>query len=185
MLNPWREIIKTKLSKKNELETWSGHVDIRLDELTLILSLPEVLAHRGGNVLEFGCGNGLAAVYFSPLFNQITATDIAEVDHKNHAIGLERAQRLINYFDVKNIKLEAGTGEELDYSNSTQDLVFSHFVLEHIPNKSKCLNETFRVLKSGGHVVMAVPSFCSSLFYPFSFYSELIFKGFNFILLAN
>lgn len=179
MLTQWREIIKSKLSHKNELETWSGHVNIRMDEFTLILSQPEVLAHRGGHLLEFGCGNGLAAVFFSPLFKQITATDIAEVDHKNHAIGLERAKRMIDHFELKNINLEPGTGEELKYSDNSQDIVFSHFVLEHVPDKPRCLNECFRVLKSGGHSVMAVPSFCSSLFYPFSFYSEFMIRVFN------
>tara|TARA_R100001086_G_scaffold248358_1_gene185098 strand:+ start:2183 stop:2758 length:576 start_codon:yes stop_codon:yes gene_type:complete len=50
-------------------------------------------------------------------------------------------------------------GLHLPYPNNTLDYVFNSHCLEHIPNDSllPTLREWFRVLKIGGHLVIAVP----------------------------
>ena len=48
-------------------------------------------------------------------------------------------------------------GKTLPFSDETYDYVFSSHCLEHIENYSQAINEWFRVIKVGGHLVITVP----------------------------
>lgn len=47
--------------------------------------------------------------------------------------------------------------QKLSYDNASLDLILTSDVLEHIPDVSKALQETYRVLKPGGAYIMTVP----------------------------
>jgi predicted SAM-dependent methyltransferase len=46
---------------------------------------------------------------------------------------------------------------ELPFENNQFDYIICNHILEHIPDDQKALNEIFRCLKVGGHLVITVP----------------------------
>lgn len=48
-------------------------------------------------------------------------------------------------------------GKRLPFEDGTVDTVYASHTLEHIPNPVEAIQEWFRVLKVGGHLVLAVP----------------------------
>lgn len=89
-----------------------------------------------GDGLDIGCGGVNTDMRFYQE-NKIVPT----------AIGVDLARtNLIGKAD----KLSWFTEECLDY-------VFSSHLLEHLPSPDKALKEWFRLLKSGGHLVMYLP----------------------------
>lgn len=49
-------------------------------------------------------------------------------------------------------------GEKLDFEDNSFDIVFQNEVLEHVQEDQQVLNECFRVLKKGGHLVFFTPN---------------------------
>jgi len=54
--------------------------------------------------------------------------------------------------------IECASVESLPYPDDFFDLVFSHEVLEHVPDDRAAVAEAYRVLKPGGHLVVFVPN---------------------------
>lgn len=173
-VDQWETKLQSILNTHDELQTWRGHLNIRMDELRTIVSLQALRKHFDESLVELGCGNGFASAYMSPFFKKIYATDLDYEDHSKHSVGLSRARQLFELLEINNVELHGGSGEEIRLPDESVGVVFSMFVLEHIENRQKCLQESMRVLKPGGHIVMAVPCFGSTFFYPFSFYSEFL-----------
>ena len=67
---------------------------------------------------------------------------------------LESALQLL---DVDNEKLRFEDVTNLSWSASAFDAVLSFDVLEHVPTYREALSEFFRVVKSGGYLVLTVP----------------------------
>ncbi len=92
-----------------------------------------------GRLLDFGCGSKP----YKPLFevDEYIGTDI-EVsghDHRNEDIDV--------YYD----------GTTLPFTDESFDSIFSSEVFEHIFNLPQILDELYRVLKPGGHMLVTVP----------------------------
>jgi ubiquinone/menaquinone biosynthesis C-methylase UbiE len=99
----------------------------------------------GMMLLDVGCAsgsitNGLAKAV-KP--GQVTGIDIS-------AKEIERARQRAIEDDAENVQFEAGDAYQLSFSDNSFDALFSHNVLEHIPEPSKALQEMRRVLKPGG-----------------------------------
>jgi len=58
---------------------------------------------------------------------------------------------------VINLNTPGYDGLHLPFGDSTQDAVYSSHVLEHIDNRIETLREWMRVIKIGGHLIIAVP----------------------------
>ena len=170
-IKDWRKNLESKIKAEPELNTWKGHLELRLPELQQILELANLQPSE--TVLELGCGNGLSAAFYSPFASKIIATDLPHEDHAKHAIGLEKAKRLISKLGVTNVEVMPADAQELPFENNTFDVVIHMFTLEHVPDKEKALREALRVLKPNGRLIMALPGSGWSLFYPIGFYTEL------------
>lgn len=48
-------------------------------------------------------------------------------------------------------------GNTLPFPSESQDYVFTSHVLEHISNPTQAIKEWFRVLRTGGHLILIVP----------------------------
>jgi|GEM_PF-4557486 len=167
----WREAIESTLARNPSLETWSGHFKHRLPELEeILLYWPR---NRVNSALEIGCGNGLAATYFSPLVGKIVASDLAQIDSQAHSIGLEQARAFFAEMKLSNAEVLGCSAEKIPLPDQSFDLVYGIYCLEHIPDRHAALKETRRVLRSGGEALFTVPGAAWAFFFPFGFYTEL------------
>jgi len=173
-MEEWSETIERVLSKSPDLETWSGHFRHRIEELKQVREFWPQRKIR--NALEIGCGNGLAAIFFSNAAEKIIASDLPSIDHQAHSIGLESAKEFCTRMQVKNVEVLGCSAENIPLSDKTFDLVYGIYCLEHIPDRERALKEVRRVLIDDGEVLLTVPGFFWALFYPYDFYCGLIFR---------
>ena len=100
------------------------------------------------SVLDLACGYGRDSVYFSENAYQVCGIDISD-----EAINLAEK----NY---ENIDFVAGDIFNLPYKEQSFDILFGNFIL-HLFSKdqrSRILDESFRVIKPGGISVFSVAS---------------------------
>jgi SAM-dependent methyltransferase len=99
-----------------------------------------------GRILDLGCGDGGIATLVIPPTCLLTGVDLSPEDLAlAHATG--RYENLV-----------ACDASAIPFPDGSFDMVFSNSVLEHIPNLDGVLSEAARLLKSGGELVITVPS---------------------------
>lgn len=98
---------------------------------------------ENGNYLDIGCGIG----YF-PLVMKYLGMNPYGVEPANFDQELSK-----NY----SLNISNGTLEEAKYPNEYFDVITLNHVLEHVPNPSETMDEIYRILKPGGHLIIAVP----------------------------
>ena len=101
-------------------------------------------------VLDVGCGNGERL----PLFQQVGWKIVAGVDIDDNAVIA--ANKLGRDVSV-------GMMSSLPYESNSFDLLFLHHVVEHVYDIEAGMRECFRVLRSGGKVVILTPNANSRL----------------------
>jgi ubiquinone/menaquinone biosynthesis C-methylase UbiE len=106
------------------------------------------LKHRPipAQVLDLGCGNGIASYAFSSLGCAVTAVDPDTSDD----VGLMAAERLRNHISNGSITTIQGTAESLPFADNTFDIIYERQALHHFSNLVQGLSECNRVLKPGG-----------------------------------
>jgi ubiquinone/menaquinone biosynthesis C-methylase UbiE len=110
----------------------------------------------GKDVLEVGCGSGIAAQMFAEAGADLTAVDLTP-----WAVDTTRAR--LAAFGLDGTVQEAD-GENLPFADASFDLVFSWGVIHHSSNMERALRELVRVCRPGGKVVLMVYN-RRSLFY--------------------
>lgn len=107
--------------------------------------------HQGEKVLEIGCGIGTDTVEYAKNGAIISAIDLGEEQVNLTKLNLE----------LRNLKYESinvGNAENLQFKDSTFDLVSCFGVIHHTDNPEAAVKEIFRVLKEDGHVLIALYS---------------------------
>ncbi|MDX1697087.1 MAG: methyltransferase domain-containing protein [Thiohalobacterales bacterium] len=109
---------------------------------TMVAVLKEQLGTDLGSlsVLNVGGSAGIIDDYLARHFGRVTGIDIDE-----HAI--RHAQE--NY-SRDNLSFEIGDAMDLQYPDSTFDVVICSQVYEHVPDAETMMGEIYRVLKPGG-----------------------------------
>lgn len=130
------------------------------------------------NVLELGCGIGYQSAFLSKISTKVMATDLEEEDLIAHAPGMQKAKDLLEQLDIRNVELKSCSAENLPFADQTFDMVYSSHVLEHIPDRTKALNEIYRVLKVGGIHFCVVPTTMEKVYAFFNFYTYLVGRSF-------
>lgn len=100
----------------------------------------------GDKVLDLGCGNGR-------LYQMLAKKQV-------QYFGLDQSEVLIKIAEQKfpEAKFVVGEMSILPFANETFDVIYCVAALNHIPGRElqlKCLAEMYRVLKSGGKLLMA------------------------------
>lgn len=102
----------------------------------------------GMRVLELGCGDGsfwLQNLNRLPKSIEITLSDVSE--------GMVReVRRSIGSVDTR-FRFQVADGQQLDFADSSFDLVIANHVLFYFEDLDRALQETARVLKPGGVLV--------------------------------
>lgn len=106
---------------------------------------------RGGSVLDIGCGAGVdtlvAAILVGPRGKAIGIDFVPEM--------VQRAKQNLQNTQLQNVSFELGSGEDLPFVSESFDCVISNGVYNLIPDKTKALQEAFRVLKPAGRFMIA------------------------------
>jgi SAM-dependent methyltransferase len=100
----------------------------------------------GSRILEAGCGDGSGV-------REITS----RVENIKY-IGIDLSQNLWRGHN----DFVAAKAEELPFQSSSIDVVLSMFVVEHLVFPALFLDETWRVLRSGGRLIIVAPDFASN-----------------------
>jgi len=104
--------------------------------------------HRGGKVLEIGCGIGTDLRQFAKNGAIVAGVDLTDK-------GIELAKRGFNVMGLDGNLLVADA-EDLPFMNGTFDYVYSFGVLHHTPDTQKAVDEVYRILKDGGTFTIAL-----------------------------
>jgi ubiquinone/menaquinone biosynthesis C-methylase UbiE len=100
----------------------------------------------GRDVLEVGCGSGIAVQLFAEAGANVTAVDLTP-----WAVETTRAR--LQAFGLPGDVLEAD-GEELPFADASFDVAFSWGVIHHTSDMAKALAELVRVCRPGGRLVL-------------------------------
>lgn len=104
-------------------------------------------------ILDVGCGDGQ---FLDELAKQLEPTGkkikFYGADYSKYK--LKNAKKLHPKFEFVFCNLE----ENIPYKDDTFDFVYSGEVIEHIYNPDYMLEECWRVLKTGGHLVLSTPN---------------------------
>jgi ubiquinone/menaquinone biosynthesis C-methylase UbiE len=106
------------------------------------------LSVPSGTILDFGCGVGRVARALKRRFD--------------HGIGVDISPRMIELArnHVPGVTFMVNQSETLEgIPDGTIDFVYSHIVLQHIPNRyqTRYIDELLRVLRPGGMAVLQIP----------------------------
>ena len=90
-----------------------------------------------GNLLDLGCGNKPYKEWY----------DLKTTS----SVGCDAIQSTENVVD------DICLASKLPYDNNTFDSILSTQVLEHVFEQQQMINESYRVLKPNGHIILTVP----------------------------
>jgi ubiquinone/menaquinone biosynthesis C-methylase UbiE len=138
----------------NTLETNSGYVERRatplLETLRRVTGRDSI---EGQRVIDMGCGFGALAVFFGRQGADVTGIDpIADRLEVGRAVAAE--------YDLP-VEFSQGRMEKLDFADESFDLAIQNNSLCYITDREgrrSALEETVRVLKPGGFVVIRNPN---------------------------
>jgi ubiquinone/menaquinone biosynthesis C-methylase UbiE len=98
-------------------------------------------------LLDVATGGGHTANAFAPLVKKVTAMDLTQE-------MLTAAEKFINGNGYHNVEFKQGDAEKLPFSDETFDIATCRIAPHHFPNINLFINETFRVLKPGGQLLL-------------------------------
>lgn len=100
-------------------------------------------------ILDLGCGDGTRLGYLCGSNNKCTGVDIS-------ISAIKKAKKKYPQIDFVNVDLE-----EVDLPDSSWDLVYSAYVLEHLENPEKAIKEAIRLCKKNGYILYTAPNYGS------------------------
>ncbi len=140
-----------------------------IDQATTLTELlhSDTAYPEGSLVLEAGCGVGAQTItlaHNSPKAN-IISIDISEE-------SLDVARKGAQAMGLKNVAFQHADIFKLPFKASSFDYVFVCFVLEHLSNPGKALEQLKRVLTPGGSITVIEGDHGSAYFHPDSSYAK-------------
>ena len=96
-------------------------------------------------VLEFGCGSG---------------NFLNTIDHKHTVVGVDGHMEFLKIAKLKSPHVEYLHCDiaNIPITDNQFDVILAFDVLEHVDSK-KMLDEAYRLVKPGGHILISVPAF--------------------------
>lgn len=107
----------------------------------VIVDLCEV--EPGHNLLDVGGGTGRVSILFKKIINQVFIVD--------------SAFKMLNEAKDKGLQTVHSQSEDLPFAEGVFDRIIMVDALHHVKNQQRTLNELWRLLASGGKVVIEEP----------------------------
>lgn len=127
----------------------------------------DTIFKRNSLILEAGCGVGAQTKIIAA---KNPDSKFISIDISRESIN--EAQKLITSLDIKNVEFEQADIFSLPFRDEVFDGIVVCFVLEHVNNPVKALNELIRVLKVNGTLIVIEGDHGSTFFYPDSQYAH-------------
>jgi SAM-dependent methyltransferase len=108
--------------------------------------------YAAGDLIDIGCGEKPLQPFFAPYVDRYVGVDHAETEH-----------------DLRHADL-VGTAYAVPLPDASADTVILSQVLEHLERPPAALSECLRLLRPGGHLLLATPFFWQSHEEPRDFY---------------
>jgi len=96
----------------------------------------------GAYVLDLGCGKGGKETEFRSEAALVVGCDISQTISMNSSVST----------------VVRGDANMLPFRSASFDVVVMDYVIEHLESPTRCAQETFRVLKSGGYLCLRTPN---------------------------
>ncbi|MBN2040323.1 MAG: class I SAM-dependent methyltransferase [Spirochaetes bacterium] len=130
-----------------------------LNEITNNAFIDFLSIYHNDSILEVGSGLGILANEIAARFPDTAVTGIE--------IAAEQIEKARNNFgSTENLKFIQGNALSLDIEDSSCDLVYCRYVLEHVSDPQTVLKEILRVLKDGGRFFIQENNVLMNSFYP-------------------
>lgn len=101
----------------------------------------------GGRILEVGVGTGISLPSYAPS-SRLFGVDISEA-------MLEKARDRVRRLGLANVEaIDVMDAEDLDFPDSSFDVVVAQYVVTAVPNPERALDEFLRVVRPGGEIVI-------------------------------
>lgn len=113
----------------------------------------------GQRLLDLGCGPGSITL---GLAEAVAPGPVLGVDLSEEAIESARARAA----GVSNIRFETADLYEKTFEPGSFDVVFAHYVLQHLPDRVRALRVAAKSLRPGGLVAIADPDYGGSILWP-------------------
>jgi len=107
--------------------------------------------NEGDDVLDVGCGAGVDTLFSA----MMTGSSGKAVGLDLTPAMLDRAEKNRLKTDLKNVRFEEGSVENLPFANEDFDVVTSNGALNLVPDKARAFGEIYRVLRPGGRLMVA------------------------------
>ena len=115
-------------------------------EEVLLLAHGEILREVDlGNVLELGCGTGLYTETLQKVGDHVVATDLSD-----EMIAFAKEKR----GELENVEFRKADALNLEFNDETFDTVFMANLIHIVGNAKKVIQESKRVLKKGGLLII-------------------------------
>ncbi len=124
----------------------------QIDLIEELLAWAEVDAIHNppSRILDLGCGIGGSSLYLAEkLGAQVTGISLSPVQIKR------ARERALNRGLANQVTFEVANALEMPFADQSFDWVWSLESGEHMPDKTKFLQECYRVLKPGGRLILA------------------------------
>lgn len=125
-------------------------------------------------ILDVGCGNGYLLERIKNNYSHVQLYGI----ELSHELFKKSKKRLHGKATVLR-----GLGEKTNFSNGFFDIIFITEVLEHTKNPEKILDESKRLLKEGGKIIVTFPNIHA--FFPFYLFDTIIPDALKSVLLPD
>lgn len=134
-----------KLSKERYSQFAEGYVTslthAKGADLNMLLDMAK--PQSGWHVLDIATGGGHTALKFAPHVEKVIASDLTPK-------MLEKAEQFITSQGITNVDFEVADAENLPFEDEQFDLVTCRIAPHHFPDVAKFVQESARVLKTGG-----------------------------------
>jgi len=116
------------------------------EEFEAVASLLDLKKRQNLQILDLGCGNGIASYAIAQLGHHVTALDpdLSEI------VGLGAAKQLSKNLSAGTIRINQSFAESLQLEDSSYDLIYSRQALHHFNNLEQSMCECYRVLRKHG-----------------------------------
>lgn len=103
-------------------------------------------------VLDLGCGHGLHGLKAAGVVRSVTGLD-------HNAQNLDVAKRLSIQRGLTNTDFRMASLEQpIAMENASFSVILALDILEHLNNRNQFLQETYRILKPGGKLLISIPN---------------------------
>ena len=106
---------------------------------------------NGLNILDVGGGDGILGEYLWKKGNMVTSVDLPSVAGRVHK--------------CEGLLASAGDAERLPFTSDVFDVVLASEIVEHLWDPNNFFDEAYRVLNTGGHLIISTPDGIEGLRY--------------------